>query len=116
MCGSFPGAAPFAEHLPKKKIIKLQKKKIKWYSYIWFLWFQDNCPRGKLPHSPYSNANPKPSHNPDRAEHFKKITFKRCIYDKVLLMEDYVQGALRKELPIVPFAELFKATVLKKSK
>ena len=31
-------------------------------------------------------------------------------------MEDYVQGALRKELPIAPFAEHFKATVLEKSK
>ena len=38
-----------------------------------------------------------------------------CIFAKFWLMEDYVQGALRKELQIAPFLEHFKTTTLRKS-
>ena len=40
--------------------------------------------------------------------------FKHCISVHVLLMEVYVQGALRKELRIVRFIERFKTTTLGK--
>ena len=41
--------------------------------------------------------------------------FKHCISVDFLLMEVYVQGALRKELRIAPFVERFKATTLGRS-
>ena len=33
--------------------------------------FKENCPRGKMPPSPNSNANPKPNHDPDRGAIFR---------------------------------------------
>ena len=39
---------------------------------------------------------------------------KHCISAEFLLMEGYVQGALRKELHIAPFVEHFKTTTLRK--
>ena len=39
---------------------------------------------------------------------------KHCISNEFLLMEGYVQGALRKELHIAPFVERFKTTTLGK--
>ena len=41
--------------------------------------------------------------------------FKHCISVEFLLMEGYVQGALRKELFIVPFIERFKTSNLGRS-
>ena len=41
--------------------------------------------------------------------------FKHWISSEFLLMEGYVQGALRKDLRIVPFVERFKRTTLGKS-
>ena len=40
---------------------------------------------------------------------------KHCIFAKVFLIEDYVQGALRKELFIAPFVERFNTATLGKS-
>ena len=40
---------------------------------------------------------------------------KHCISNEFLLMEGYVQAALRKELRIAPFVERFKTTTLGKS-
>ena len=40
---------------------------------------------------------------------------KHCIYAKFLLMEEYAQGALQKELHIDPFVEHFKIANLGKS-
>ena len=37
---------------------------------------------------------------------------KYCISAKFLLMEGYVQGALRKEMHIAPFVERFKTVAL----
>ena len=34
--------------------------------------FWENCPRGKLPHSPNSNANSKPNSDPYRGAIFRK--------------------------------------------
>ena len=41
--------------------------------------------------------------------------FKHCISVDFLLMEVYVQGALRKELRIAAFVEHFKTTTLGRS-
>ena len=41
--------------------------------------------------------------------------FKHWISSEFLLIEGYVQGALRKELRIVPIVEPFEITVLGKS-
>ena len=38
--------------------------------------------------------------------------FKRCISVNFLLIEVFVQGALRKELQIAPFVERFKTIAL----
>ena len=40
---------------------------------------------------------------------------KHCISNEFLLIEGYVQGAIRKELHIAPFVERFKITTLGKS-
>ena len=37
---------------------------------------------------------------------------KHCISVEFLLVERYLQGALRKELPIAPFLERFKTAIL----
>ena len=39
---------------------------------------------------------------------------KHFIYARFLLIEDYQQGALRKELTIAPFVELFKTGTFRK--
>ena len=47
--------------------------------------------------------------------HFASIwnsLLKYCIFVVLLLMEGYVQGALRKNLRIAPFAERFKTATL----
>ena len=44
-----------------------------------------------------------------------KKLFKLCISVHFLLMEVYVQGALRKELRIAPFVERFKVATLERS-
>ena len=41
--------------------------------------------------------------------------FKHCISVEFLLVEGYVQGALRKELCIAPFVERFKTAILGRS-
>ena len=41
--------------------------------------------------------------------------FKLCVSVNFLLMEVYVQGALRKELRIAPFVERFKVATLGRS-
>ena len=43
-----------------------------------------------------------------------KNLLRYCIFDDFLLMEVYVDGALRKELHIAPFVECFKTGTLER--
>ena len=43
---------------------------------------------------------------------YRHKLLRHCISAKFLLMEGYVQGALRKEMHIAPFVERFKTVAL----